>query len=545
MSRRNRFSLFIAALTALPLASTAPLQATTLVGNPFINGFQNWIDPVQDRLGDWRVNLQPNTVNTIMETSDLIPATPPGNSPAPLTNTSGANGAYVPALLIQDSYTTPTTYDLNARMWSSDDDGWGLVFGYQDPNNYYRVFFRAQANGNLGGTTGTSVQKIAGGVVTQLNPAGAGVGNTAFPTLPMIATRQPFDVKVEVNGINYAVYVAGVNGGNPLQMGSDAGLAAGKVGIQSWAQQIGPNAENPYYGTELESLTVTDNTGTLYSSGSFANPTSTSWRTLIMTNSTGLSTNDIADALITGDETGNFGLGVNGPWIHQRSNGFVYATGPTGSNGPDQNPFDHIDFMGPAIVVDNPGSTSYTDYEMKVRIGARDDDGLGVLVRVQDDDNFYRINFSRQTINDATNSRAPRGLSIQKVQNGVWSEIFRDDQDNPLFVYLNGAGTPNTPMPKFDLRVQMIGNTFGIQVVDDVGTVINYPLISDNSLTPILSGSVGLTTWGTENVYWSAYGGDANSPFLVEIPEPATVCLALIAAVCGSTLNRRRPNAHN
>ena len=356
----------------------------------------------------------------------------------------------------------------------------------------------------------------------------------------MIATRQPFDVKVSVNGTNYAVYVAGVNGGNPLQSGSDAGLAAGKIGIQSWAQQIGPNAENPFFGTEMESLTVTDDTGTLYSSSSFVNPTPVNWRTLVMTNSTGLRTDNLASALVGGSETGSFGLGLNGPWIHQRGNGFLYATGPTGSNGPDQNPFDHIDFTGPAIVVDNPGSTSYTDYEMKVRIGATDDDGLGVLVRVQDDNNFYRINFSRQTINSATDSRAPRGLSIQKVQNGVWSEIFRDNQTTPLFVYLNGAGNPNTPMPKFDLSVQMIGNTFGIQVVDNVGTVINYPLITDNSLTPILSGSVGLTTWGTENVYWSAYGGNPDNPLLVEIPEPTTICLTLIAAVWAGMVQRRR-----
>ena len=255
-----------------------------------------------------------------------------------------------------------------------------------------------------------------------------------------------------------------------------------------------------------------------------------------MTNSAGLRTDDTADAAVSGDEAGNFGLGLNGQWIHQRSNGFVYAT-TTGLN-----PAPNVDFIGPAIVVDSPGSTSYTDYEMKVRIGATDDDGLGVLVRVQDDDNFYRINFARQSMADANplNSRAPQGLSIQKVQNGVWSEIFRDDQNSPLFIYQNGPGNPNTPMPKFDLSVKMIGNTFGIQVIDDGGTVIDYPLIADNSGTPLLSGTVGLTTWGTENDYWSGYGGNPDSPFLVEIPEPTTVCLALIAVLGGCLLKRRR-----
>lgn len=524
MSRRIAVAL-LATATLILCAASQSGTAATLIGNPYINGHQNWVDADQLRGGDWRLNL---ISNTIMETSDLVPT---GNNPAAATN----NGSYVPSILIQNNYTTPSTYDINARMWSSDDDGWGLVFGYQDVNNYYRVLFRAQANGNLGGTTGTSVQKVVGGVVTQISPVGTGAGNVAFPTLPMIATRQPFDVKVSVNGTNYAVYVAGVNGGNPLQSGSDAGLAAGKVGIQSWAQQIGPNTDNPYFGTELETFSVSDNTGPLFTSGSFANPTPVSWRTLVMTNSAGLSTNNVASTSVSGAETGNFGLGINGPWIHQRGNGFLYATGPVGSG-----PFDHIDFTGPAVVVNNPGSTSFTDYEMKVRIGATDNDGLGVLVRVQDDNNFYRINFSSQSITDAANSRAPGGLSIQKVQGGVWSEIFRDNQTTPLFTYLFGAGNPNTPMPKFDLRVQMIGNTFGIQVIDNVGNVIDYPLISDTSGTPILSGTVGLTTWGTENVYWSGYGGDQSTPLLIEIPEPSTVCLGLLALAGICSLKRRR-----
>ena len=250
------------------------------------------------------------------------------------------------------------------------------------------------------------------------------------------------------------------------------------------------------------------------------------WRQLVMTNTAGI--NGLSAG--TSRETlGNFGNVVGHPWIYQHSNGFQYATSTT----------PHVDFIGPAVVVDQPGSASFGDYEMKVRIGAIDDDGLGVLVRVKDDNNFYRINFSRQSITDATNSRAPQGLSIQKVQNGVWSEIFQDDQNAPLFVYQNGTGTPDTPMPMFDLRVQMIGNTFGIQVIDNNGTVINYPLISDNSGTPILAGSVGFTTWGTTDVFYLGYGG-TSGPLLIEIPEPATVCLAFLAALGFCSFKRSR-----
>ena len=98
---------------------------------------------------------------------------------------------------------------------------------------------------------------------------------------------------------------------------------------------------------------------------------------------------------------------------------------------------------------------------------------------------------------DANNSRAPQGFSIQKVKNGAWSEVFRDDQNSPLFVFEPGSPTLNSPatgLPMFDLRARVIGNTFDIQVMDHLGNIIDYPLITD-STDPILTGTVRLTTW--------------------------------------------------
>ena len=47
----------------------------------------------------------------------------------------------------------------------------GLVWNYQDVNNYFRVGLRQQpASGNVGGTEGLSVQKIVGGTLTQRVP---------------------------------------------------------------------------------------------------------------------------------------------------------------------------------------------------------------------------------------------------------------------------------------------------------------------------------------------------------------------------------------
>ena len=109
------------------------------------------------------------------------------------------------------------------RLYSSDNDDFGLVFGYQDIDNYFRVLFRQQTSGSLGGTQGTSVQKVVAGVATQISPNGTAPGNIArAPTLAMINSHAPFDVEVVVDGSNYAVYVAGGLRWNPLQSGSDA-----------------------------------------------------------------------------------------------------------------------------------------------------------------------------------------------------------------------------------------------------------------------------------------------------------------------------------
>ena len=503
----------VIAFVAVPRAALGQI----LVNNPFVSSYENWIDPAPARGGNWRLSLHHPTV---METSDLVPA---GNNPPAATN----NGSFVPSLLIQDAFTTPAAYDLSARMYSSDDDGFGLVFGYRDVDNYFRVTLRAQANGNLGGTNGLSVQKVVGGVTTQINPAGAGPGVNVDNSFTLIDTRSPYDVTVSVNGNNYSVSMAGANGGAPIWTGSDPDLLTGKVGIHSWAQR-NRTAAQPHWGTEVESVTVSANAAPLYN-GRF-DRTPVRWRALHMANSNGIRTNQSTPAII-GDDRGNFGAAVTNPWVYQQTNGFEWATTAT----------PNVDFLGPAAVVDQPGSGSFADYEMRVRMGARDDDGLGVLVRVQDDDNFYRIHFATQTITAANAwERAPRGLSVQKVRNGVWTEIFRDDQDNPLFVYPNGPPNtdPSTGLNVFDVAVRAVGNTLAIQVTDPVGNVINYPLITDPT-DPLLTGTVGLTTWGNEHVYFTSYGGTPG-PLLTLIPEPSAGVMALVMGVV-SLARRRRP----
>lgn len=507
MKTRNSIRFHLSAF-AMIAALCSQVHAGTLVGDAFASANSNWTDafPAPTRAGNWRLNL---LAPTLMDTNN---ANPP---------TSGAvtnSGTYEPDVLIKDSFVAPGTYDLNVTGRTNDDDLIGVVWNYLDPNNYFRVGLRQQpASGNFGGTQGFSVQKVVGGVVTQLFPAGNVAGPDAI-TQAMIDNRTPFDVKVTVNGANYEVFFNGTS----FTSGSDADLASGrKVGFQSWAQQADAAAVTPFWGSEFETISVTQGANTLFSE-SFAGRT-TPFRQLVMTNAAGVSTLTTASK----DDFGNFGQDINDPWILQHSNGFENATA------------NNTDFIGPAVVVDQAGSADFTDYEMKVRMGATDNDGIGVLVRAMDDNNYYRINFTNEAIG-AGITRAPRGLSVQKVRNGVWTELFRDNQDSPQFVYTVGAAgsTPaSADFPAFDLSVKAVGNTLRVQVTDHMGNVINYaPIVDSND--PLLKGTVGFATWGTENAYYLNYGG-SSGPLLTLIPEPASLATAILAWLGGLAVSRR------
>jgi hypothetical protein len=510
---RIRHTVYILlALTLFTAIAPDRAGAQVLVGNPFISPTTNWVDafPPPTRAGNWRLNLH---APTLIDTNNANPPT------AGATNNAGT---YEPDVLVKNSFTAPGTYDLNATMRTNDDDIIGLVWNYLDPNNYFRVGIRTQAAGTFGGTQGLAVQKIVGGVLTQISPNGTAVGAPTPITQAMINNRTPFDLKVAVDGTSYQVLFNNA----PIVSGTDPDLAAGrKVGMLSWAQlaDTDETPDPPFWGSELEAISVTQGATTLFSETFAARPVQ--WRQLVMTNATGtVNTGNTASK----DDLGNFGIALNEPWIRQVSNGFENAT------------VDNTDFIGPAVVVNEPGSANYKDYEMKVRIGATDNDGLGVLVRAQDDNNFYRINFTNEGLGTGGITRAPRGLSVQKVQNGMWTELFRDDQDSPLFAYTPGAAGENPAtagFPAFDLSVKAVGNTLRVSVRDHLGNVINYPTIVDNS-NPLLTGTVGLATWGTENVYYLGYGGVAG-PLLTLIPEPSTIALAMIAGL-GLVAARRR-----
>ena len=495
-SAMRKLAVLFAVLALLVPAAAA---TTIYVEDPFVNGFGSWTDtfsgtPQAGAPPNWGVLL--NFDQQLSESSD-------GRAGDGATNA----GDYTPFLMVNTADVTPSSYDLAATLATVDNDGLGVVFGYQDNDNYFRVGFREQSSGSLGFSVGTSVQKVVGGVITQL-----AWDNTATP--PIDGT--PFNVNVFVNGPRGNDWAVVVN--NTLVLsGNDADLQPGNYGVLSWAQkQVGSAA--PQIGSLVDSISITSLT--LNQTANFAGAIAMAWRPLLMTNADGAQGGQ-------GEDLGNFRQDFRNGTIQDDSNGYEWAT----ATAPN------IDFIGPGVVIDDPDSTGWSNYEMKVRMQNGDNDGIGLLVRVADDDSFYRVNFAVQDM-DAAGERPPKGMSIQKNDNGVWSELFRDDQDSPLFLF-----TEDVP---FDVTVTVFDSRIEVQVIDDpdgAANVINYGPIIDGS-SPILAGTVGFANFASgdagNGVIYSRYGGDGQVLLREVIPEPSTFVLFGLLSVCSLALRRRK-----
>ncbi|MEP0844334.1 MAG: hypothetical protein HRF43_16670, partial [Phycisphaerae bacterium] len=209
----------VTVLAVAGLASTAlAAPGDTLVGDPFILGYNGWVDASPPTVGggppNWGIHLRDGA---LQEASD-------GHGG---TSAAATDGKYTPYVMV-NNFMTPADYVYSSTLASFDNDGFGVVFGFQDNQNYFRVGLRNQTPGNLGFGQGVSVQKVVGGVITQLAqdlttfiPANS-FNHTSFTNI---------GVEVKVNGTNWAVHINGNS--TPILSGSDADLAPGKIGVHS------------------------------------------------------------------------------------------------------------------------------------------------------------------------------------------------------------------------------------------------------------------------------------------------------------------------
>ena len=99
-------------------------------------------------------------------------------------------------MLINDTV-TGTSFTYSARLTAGDDDGFGLIFGYQNETNFYRVVFARQARSAGFPWHAWVVDRKVNGVTSKL----FGYGTTGYAQT--FANRQgiPFDVTISVDAV--------------------------------------------------------------------------------------------------------------------------------------------------------------------------------------------------------------------------------------------------------------------------------------------------------------------------------------------------------
>ncbi|NLE39372.1 MAG: PEP-CTERM sorting domain-containing protein [Pirellulaceae bacterium] len=510
-------TLAVLALAMLPAGAANAIEyGDPLVGNVFVTGFDGWTDQYYQHgsagggLPNWGVLL--TDTQALSESSD-------GRAGTGATR----DGQYKPYIMVNEGYTTPAIYTISATMGSWDDDGFGLVFGYVDNDNYCRIGFREQNSGSLGFPEGASLQTIVNGVITYVQSQDWYDTSGGWP--PFDGTMM--NVVLSVDGTTGA-YTVTVDGTQVLGRTNTnlIGKTEGAYGVHAW-YQMQDTAISKQQGLLVKDITIAS--GAFNKTTTFADVIAAKWRGLNMTNAKGFDLWGLdEDNSNAGEDYGNFCQDFRNGTIRDDSNAYDWAT----VNAPN------IDFIGAAVVVDEPGNATWSDYEMTVRVACGDNEGPGVLVRVQDDDTFYRVNFASEAIGIGEN-RAPRGMSIQKCKDGVWSELFREGQLDGEQAFLYGDDVP------FDLKVSVIGNAITVSVVNDpegAAAAINYATVYDTT-NPILTGSVGLTNWGAgdadNGLVFSAYGGIEGHALVTYIPEPSMLMLLGLVGVCSLAVRRR------
>ncbi|MCD8533886.1 MAG: hypothetical protein LR011_03475, partial [Verrucomicrobia bacterium] len=441
-------------LTALLLLSQwKTLEAALLFEADFSVGKPGWTSVQPDYATQWLAGplrwVFDTQRNLVSENSNIY------------SDDANASPSTAAAMFINDR-DSGLDFTYSASIKPGDDDGAGLIFGYVDSANFFRISFGIQSRTGFP-YTGWSLDQVKGGKPLVL--AGHDGTNTIDPAF--IPTRgQAFQVEIKVSsGTSLSISLTDAIGSAtpslPIQIVNALALpesAAGKVGFFTWGQSGGnpPGVEFSNWSMEPNGMAAPD-----------SNPLS-AWQSVLPANATGVSA--------PSPGTWGLGFGSNGPSgsLSENSNSFLNATSIEGNS--------HIDFSAPTYVA---GETSWTDYTVSARIIPSDDDGHGLVLRYLDENNFYRISLAGQADADG---RPWQGLSVQKKVQGAWSQVFHDASRS--FIPAN-----NVP---YDIVAQIQGNRLDIRIINDPnGSATPYlfdPIqISGSSVD---QGKVGFFSWG-------------------------------------------------
>jgi uncharacterized repeat protein (TIGR02543 family) len=379
-----RFTQYCPLTAVLLLTSLAPrayaAPATVLFQDDFTGGIPGWT-AVLPALGNWidgpmlwqfdKVN------NSFSEQSNLY------------TDASLYSGSRITSMLI-NATPTPTNFTYSARLTAGDDDGFGLIWGYENESTFYRVYF-ARQNRALAGWPfqGWGVDRMNNGQFTDLFGPSQSWVNTA---------NRPFDVTITVN--NGLLTLTLVD--DPLGTAVSYTLVDAqplptvpvnaKVGMFQWGMSGGTPRAFRIQNPVLSPTPLTgDPAATVLANWSF---------------------------LVTPSATNDYPT-VVGLWSQ--------ALGPSGDMGAMIENSDYTPENVAPSYTNCPSATAlagdvtWSNYVYSARFSSSDNDGFGMLLRYKDKTNWYRIAFRNQS---TAAGGIRRGISIQKNVNRTFDQIL-------------------------------------------------------------------------------------------------------------------------
>ncbi len=455
VSRSILLPLFV--LLTLTLQTSSPAApATLLFQDDFLQGLPGWtvVQPAGNYSGTvlWQYDI--NT-GVVWENSNVF------------TDSSVFSPTRIAPMLINATAVSGSNFTYTVRLLANDNDGCGLIFGYQNSNTFYRVTFGAEVRSGWP-FTGFNVDRMVNGEHADLFGAGT-VGYTpSFAyTFSDAPNHKPFDVTIGMTNGLFSLTVVDSPTNSPVEYALVSSQLlpsnpTGQVGFFVWGMSHAAADGMPNVGIRFMSASLSPNALTGYT-----NPLAGTWTTLVTPRTDG-TTNVSASGL---QPIWTLPLNASGSTSRLRETSGLFL-------GSDNTPTGTTNFAAASIV---GGDTSWSNYVYSARFIPTDDDGFGMLLRFSNISNWYRIAFRPQ----ASTSGAKHGISIQKNVNGVFDEVMWDTTFNP---------SATLPM---DVYASINTNRLTVVTISNPGASQTVRLFGPFDITggTVDTGQIGLFSW--------------------------------------------------
>jgi uncharacterized repeat protein (TIGR02543 family) len=459
--------LIAALLLSFPCPRARATPAELLFEDDFNQGIPGWTAVLPSGATDWYDGplLWQYDINTtnIWETSNIY------------SDSAASSWTRAAAMLINDTVAPASNFTFTVRLRAGDNDGCGLIWGYQDENNFYRAAFTQQSGRTGWPFSGWDVDCMVNGEATDL----FGRGNTSEPYADFVfGTDRFFDVRVGMtNGLLSLTVVDDPTNAAPvvypLVVSRQVPAAmAGKVGVFTWGQALSSYDDGlPSVGVRFHSVLLepTPLAGT-------TNPLSPTWTSVVTPRGANGATNLTPIWSLALDGSGTTSR------LREASGTYFSSDNVAGCS---------TNFAAVSMVAGD--AQNWSNYVFSARCLPTDNDGFGLLVRYQNPTNWYRIAFRQQD----SLLGVKKGMSIQRCVNGVFNQVMSDTNAFPR--------TFSSYTVPADIYVAAIGSDFQVLVMANPTTtsptLYSYGPYTDASLT---RGKVGLFAWAQRSIEYES-----------------------------------------